>query len=84
MDPVTSDFSEFTTRDFNSEESDKEDAPESSCRSTYTVVHKRDMLEETTSTNCEVPNDDLGATTEEVCEGISDKDKAIIILRKEV
>ncbi|KAL5550907.1 hypothetical protein UlMin_001083 [Ulmus minor] len=84
VDPVTSDFSEFTKGDFNSKESDKDDVPESACNSTDMVPDKRDMLEDTSSTNCEVPNDDLGATAEEVCEGTSDKDKAIKILRKEI
>ena len=42
-DPIISDFSEFARRDFNSKESEKEDAPKSICNLTDMVPGKRDI-----------------------------------------
>ena len=43
VDPVTSDFNEFARGDFNSKESDKEDAPKSACNLADMVPDKRDI-----------------------------------------
>ncbi|XP_024026506.1 phospholipase SGR2 isoform X3 [Morus notabilis] len=83
--PVTSDFDEFTTRVIDPKQpGDEEDVRESVSNSNEKVPCEGDSLDKATSINGGVTNDDLGNMAEEDFEDITDKDKMIHLLQKEV